>query len=173
MGSLKAMRERWLAHLETTRRRCVLLIDQAQEMTPPALCELRLLASAHYDSQPLLCVVLAGDARLIDELRREELMPLGSRTRTRLATEHASREELIEGLAHLLSGAGNASLMTPQLHHTLCDHTAGNYRILNTMAAELLAVAAKRELPRLDEKLYLEVFAPPDTPTPRRAAARR
>ena len=56
MGSLKAMRERWLAHLETTRRRCVLLIDEAQEMTPAALCELRLLASARFDSQQLLCV---------------------------------------------------------------------------------------------------------------------
>ncbi len=74
---------------------------------------------------------------LIDKLRREELIPLGSRIRTRLATEHASREDLIEGLAHLLTGAGNATLMTQQLRHTLCDHAAGNYRILTTMAAEL------------------------------------
>jgi general secretion pathway protein A len=160
-GGFKALRERWLAHLETTRRRMVLLIDEAQEMSPAALCELRLMASARFDSQPLLCVVLAGDARLIDKLRREELIPLGSRIRTRLATEHASREELIESLSHLLAGAGNASLMTPQLRHTLCDHAAGNYRILTTMAAELLAAAAQRELPQLDEKLYLEVFAQP------------
>ncbi|MCK7497888.1 MAG: ATP-binding protein [Comamonadaceae bacterium] len=131
-GGFKALRERWLAHLETTRRRCVLLIDEAQEMSPAALCELRLLASARFDSQPLLCVVLAGDARLIEKLRREELIPLGSRIRTRLATEHASREELLAGLNHLLAGAGNASLMTPQLRHTLCDHAAGNYRILTT-----------------------------------------
>jgi type II secretory pathway predicted ATPase ExeA len=172
-GGFKALRERWLAHLETTRRRVVLLIDEAQEMSPAALCELRLMASARFDSQPLLCVVLAGDARLIDKLRREELIPLGSRIRTRLATEHASREELIDSLGHLLAGAGNASLMTPQLRHTLCDHAAGNYRILTTMAAELLAAAAQRELPHLDEKLYLEVFAQPEAPTPRRPAARR
>jgi general secretion pathway protein A len=172
-GGFKALRERWLAHLETTRRRVVLLIDEAQEMSPAALCELRLMASARFDSQPLLCVVLAGDARLIDKLRREELIPLGSRIRTRLATEHASREELIDSLGHLLAGAGNASLMTPQLRHTLCDHAAGNYRILTTMAAELLAAAAQRELPQLDEKLYLEVFAQPEAPTPRRAAVRR
>ena len=172
-GGFKALRERWLAHLETTRRRVVLLIDEAQEMSPAALCELRLMASAQFDSQPLLCVVLAGDARLIDKLRREELIPLGSRIRTRLATEHATREELIASLGHLLAGAGNASLMTPQLRHTLCDHAAGNYRILTTMAAELLAAAAQRELPQLDEKLYLEVFAQPEAPTPRRAAARR
>ena len=172
-GGFKALRERWLAHLETTRRRAVLLVDEAQEMSPAALCELRLLASARFDSQPLLCVVLAGDARLIDKLRREELIPLGSRIRTRLATEHASREELIEGLNHLLAGAGNAGLMTPQLRHTLCDHAAGNYRILTTMGAELLAAAAQRDLPQLDEKLYLEVFAAPQVPTRGRAGARR
>ena len=63
--------------------------------------------------------------------------------------------------------------MTEQLRHTLCDHAAGNYRILTTMAAELLAVSGKRELPQLDEKLFLEVFAQPNTPTPRRAGSRR
>ena len=41
--------------------------------------------------------------RLIEKPRREELTPLGSRIRTRLATEQASREELIDGLAQLPS----------------------------------------------------------------------
>ena len=35
------------------------------------------------------------------------------------------------------------------------------------------AVAAHRDLPQLDEKLYLDVFAPPETVVPRRASARR
>jgi general secretion pathway protein A len=171
-GGFKALRELWIGHLETTRRRAVLLIDEAQEMTPAALSELRLLASARFDSQPLLCVVLAGDARLLEKLRREELIPLGSRIRTRLATEFASRDELLACLDHLLAGAGNASLMTPQLRHTLCDHAAGNYRIMTTLAAELLAAAVQRDLPVLDEKLYLDVFVQPDAPPQRRSAAR-
>jgi type II secretory pathway predicted ATPase ExeA len=171
-GGFKALRERWLSHLESSRIRPVLLIDEAQEMTPQALCELRLLSSARFDSQPLLCIVLAGDARLIEKLRREELIPLGSRIRTRLVTEFASREELLACLEHLLAGAGNASLMTPQLRQTLCDHAAGNYRILTTLAAELLAVGAQRELAVLDEKLYLEVFAQPDSNPKRRVAGR-
>lgn len=171
-GGFKSLRERWLAHLEATRRRPVLLIDEAQEMSPAALSELRLLASARFDSQPLLCVVLAGDARLIDKLRREDLLPLGSRIRTRLCTEQASREELLACLEHLLAGAGHASLMTPQLRLTLCDHAPGNYRILTQMAAELLVWAAQRDLPQLDEKLYLEVFAQPTQTAPRRTARR-
>jgi general secretion pathway protein A len=169
-GGFKALRERWFAHLESSRCRPVLLIDEAQEMTSQVLCELRLLASARFDSQPLLCIIIAGDARLIEKLRREELIPLGSRIRTRLATEFASRDELLACLDHLTAGAGNASLMTPTLRHTLCDHAAGNYRILTTMAAELLAAAAQRDLPVLDEKLYMDVFAPPTQPTQRRAA---
>ena len=121
------MRERWIAHLEGTRLRPVLLIDEAQEMSPSALSELRLLSSARFDSRALLSIVLAGDLRLTENLRREELLPLGSRIRARLAMEYASREELAACLEHLLTVAGNASLMTPQLRHTLCDHAAGNY----------------------------------------------
>lgn len=172
-GGFKALRERWLSHMESSRCRAVLLVDEAQEMTSQVLSELRLLASSSFDSQSLLCIVMAGDARLLEKLRREELIPLGSRIRTRLATEFASRDELLACLEHLLAGAGNASLMTVPLRHTLCDHAAGNYRILTTMAAELLAAAAQNDLAQLDEKLYMDVFAPPAKATQRRTAPGR
>ena len=155
----KALRERWLAHLESTLLRPVLLIDEAQEMQPSVLNELRLLSSMQFDSRTLLTVILAGDGRLTNKLRRDELLPLGSRIRTRLTMEYAGREELMACLKHLLATAGNASLMTQELMNTLCDHAVGNYRVLTSMAAELLARAAQHELTQLDEKLYLQVFA--------------
>jgi type II secretory pathway predicted ATPase ExeA len=169
-GGFKALRARWLDHLGSANRRPVILIDEAQEMAPIVLSELRLLASARFDSQSLLCVVLSGDARLLDKLRREELIPLGSRIRTRLATGVATREELLACLEHLLAAAGNAGLMTQELRHTLVDHAAGNYRIFISMAAELLMAAAQRDITVLDEKLYLQVFAAPATQPPRRTA---
>jgi len=168
-GGFKALRERWLAHLEGTLLRPVLLIDEAQEMHPAVLNELRLLSSTQFDSQTLLTVVLAGDARLIAKLRRDELLPLGSRMRTRLVMEYADRKELLACLKHLLASAGNASLMTPELMQTLCDHAVGNHRVLTSIAAELLASAAQQEITRLDEKLYLEVFGTP-TSKPRKSA---
>jgi len=127
----------------------------------PVLSELRLMASAEFDSQPLLCVVLAGDARLLEKLRREELIPLGSRIRTRLATETATPAELRVCLDFVLAACGNASLMTKELKHTLCDHAAGNYRVLTTLAGELLGAAAERDQSQLDEQLYFQVFAQP------------
>ena len=67
-GGFKALRARWLAHMESTRCRAVLLVDEAQEMTPQVLSELRLLASASFDSQSLLCIVMAGDVCHVGEV---------------------------------------------------------------------------------------------------------
>jgi general secretion pathway protein A len=88
-----------------------------------------------------------------------------------LATETATREDLLACLEHSLAAAGNPSLMTKELRHTVCDHAAGNYRIFTAMAAELLMSAAQRDLTVLDEKLYLQVFARPQTQPARRAAS--
>lgn len=161
-NGFKALRERWHAHIESTLMRPVLLIDESQDMSAAVLNELRLLSSTRFDSRIILSVVLAGDMRLNERLRRhEDLLPLGSRIRTRLVTEYANRDELLACLRHLVGTAGNPKLMTPELMATLCDHAAGNYRVLTTLGAELLAAAAERECTQLDEKLYLEVFAVP------------
>jgi len=159
-GGFKALRERWKAHMASSRIRPVLLIDEAQEMSPDVLGELRLLSSADFDATSLLTVVLSGDGRLSELLRREDLVPLSSRIRARLVTEAASREELLELLRHALSKAGNASLMTAELMDTLVDHSAGNSRSLMMMGADLLAYGTAHDLAQLDEKCYLEVFQP-------------
>ena len=159
-GGFRALRERWKAHVASTRIKPVLLVDEAQEMDPTVLSELRILASTDFDSTSLLTVILSGDGRLLELLRHEDLIPLGTRIRTRLCTEPASREELLELLTHALAKAGNASLMTNELMDTLVDHAAGNYRVLMTMAADLLAHGMVREVEQLDEKLYLEVYQP-------------
>lgn len=46
----KALRERWLSHMESSRCRAVLLVGEAQEMTAKVLSEVRLLASSRFDS---------------------------------------------------------------------------------------------------------------------------
>jgi type II secretory pathway predicted ATPase ExeA len=156
----KALRERWKAHVASSRIRPVLLIDEAQEMSPDVLSELRILSSADFDAASLLTVVLSGDGRLLELLRHEDLVPLGTRIRTRLVTEAASHDELLELLRHALSKAGNATLMTAELMDTLVDHSAGNYRLLMIMGAELLAYGMANDVAQLDEKCYLEVFQP-------------
>jgi type II secretory pathway predicted ATPase ExeA len=168
-GGFKALREKWKAHVASSRIKPVLLIDEAQEMAPDVLSELRILSSADFDATSLLTVVLAGDGRLLELLRHQDLVPLNTRIRTRLCTESATRDELLELLQHALARAGNATLMTEQLMDVLVDHSAGNYRLLMTMSAELLAYGIAQEVPQLDEKFYLELFHPKG-PTSRKKA---
>ena len=170
-GGFKALRARWSEHLASTLTRPVLILDEAQEALTPVLSELRILASKDLDARQLLCVVLAGDARLPERLRSAELLPLGSRIRRRLVLDYASRDELLACLEHVLLAAGNASLMTSELKATLVDHAAGNYRVLTNLADELLTVAADRDLPGLDEKLFLDVFG--QTPKPKAPGRKR
>ena len=157
-GGFKALRERWKAHVASSRVRPVLLIDEAQEMSPDVLGELRILSSADFDATSLLTVILSGDGRLLELLRQEDLVPLGTRIRTRLVTEAASRDEFLELLRHALSKAGNATLMTAELMEALVDHSSGNYRLLMNMGGELLAYGMANEVAQLDEQCYLELY---------------
>ncbi len=165
-GGFKGLRTRWSDHIASSLTRPVLILDEAQETLTPVLSELRILASKDLDARQLLSVVLAGDARLPERLRTAELLPLGSRIRRRCVIEYASRDELVACLDHRLQVAGNPSLMTAELKTTLADHAAGNYRVLLNLADELLTVAADRDLPRLDEKLFLDVFGQTPRPKP-------
>lgn len=172
-GGAKALRERWQTHIDASLCRPVLIIDEGQEMQLAVLNELRLLCSARLDSHLLLTVVLAGDQRLIERFRSEELLPLGSRMRVRLALERAAPEELRELIQHAITKAGAPKLMTAELIATLCDHAQGNLRALMNMAGDLLASAAQREVPQIDEQLFFETFATPSTAQPKVAGRRR
>lgn len=170
-GGFKALRERWNAHIQSTLFRPVLLIDEAQEAATDCLNELRLLGSARFDSERLMTTVLCGDGRLPDRFRDRNLIPLGTRIRVRKMLEPLERDDLISFLDHILDKAGGPHLVTTELKEVLADHANGNLRLLTAMAADLLETAVRRELPRLDEKLFLEVFA--HHPRRRKTAAKK
>jgi len=159
-GGFKALRTKWKAHCQSTLLRPVLLIDEAQEVSSACLTELRLLQSNCFDSESLLFTVLCGDGRLPDRFRTPELLPLGSRIRARLHLTPLTPEQLQEYLNFALEQAGYQQLMTPELIQTLAAHSLNNLRVLNHTAAEMLDAAIERNLPRLDESLYFELFSP-------------
>ncbi len=167
-GGFKVLREKWKTKLESSLRRPVILIDEAQEMPSAVLSELRLLASDRLDSQSLLTVVLAGDNRLTDKFRQQELIPLGSRIRTRLTLETMSATDLFDGIQHAITAAGNAKLMTVEVMKTLAEHSFGNWRAAMNMAQELLLAAAVDERIEIDEQLYFDVFAAAKRPRGRK-----
>jgi type II secretory pathway predicted ATPase ExeA len=166
----KALRDKWQAHIEASLYRPVLIVDEAQEMNTAVLCELRLLSSINLDSRSILSVILAGDSRLTERLHHADLLPVASRIRTRLRTQSASPGQLHEYLAHLLDKAGNPRLINEEVQTALCEHAAGNLRLLMNMANDLLNAAVRREVDQIDEKLFFDVF---DMEAAAKAARRR
>jgi type II secretory pathway predicted ATPase ExeA len=156
----KVLRERWQAHIDAALVRPVLIIDEAQDMSTKVLDEVRHLSSARLDSHMLLTTILAGDPRLVERFKSDDLAPLGSRMRVRLNLDRATPDELELCLRHSMTKAGANKLMTSELVTTLCEHAAGNYRALMTMAGDLLATGAQREAKQLDEKLFFETYTP-------------
>jgi len=158
-NSAKVLREKWLTHMDASLYRPVLLIDEAQEMTPSVFSELRLLSSVDLDSRSIITVVLAGDSRLANRLQGVDLLPIASRVRSRLRTEILPPHQLHQYLTHLLKAAGNPTILSSALGKTLCEHALGNPRLLMNMANDLLAAALHQEREQIDEKLFFEVFA--------------
>ena len=156
--TFQILRDQWKAYIESALIRPLLLIDEAQEMHPSLLSEIRLLSSMRFDSQVVLAVVFAGDSRLTDKFRSPELLPLGSRIRARLMLESYTPELLLVLLSESLKRAGAPQLFTKGLTNILAEHAAGNPRVMNTLANEILLLAAKQELPApLDETLFFEL----------------
>ena len=85
-------------------------------------------------------------------------MPLGTRIRTRFTTETASRDDLVGHLEERMAKAGNATLMSKDLIRIIADHSVGNLRVMLTTCDELFTKAIEKDLPQMDEGLFLEVY---------------
>ncbi len=157
-GGFKALRERWFTHIETTLYRPVLIFDEAQLALSQVLSELRLLTSADFDSRNILTVVLCGDGRLLSRLQTEELLPLKSRIRFSMKTDHVPVEEMKLFIEACLESAGNPRLMTDEVIYALADQAGGNYRTVTNTANELMKAAIRREVAEINEDLFLETF---------------
>lgn len=163
----KVLRETWLAHIDQTRTRPVLIIDEAQEMKAPVLAELRLLTSMNLDARALLTVVLAGDDRLVTKFRTPDAAPIASRIRSRIELGETPPDEIRLALERLLEHAGRPELMTEGVLDAIAQHATGNLRAAVSMADHLLVHALQHDRAQIDEQAFFEVFKVPDERPPR------
>jgi type II secretory pathway predicted ATPase ExeA len=159
-GGYNGLREKWRHHISSTLLRPVLLIDEAQEVPSVVLSELRLLTMDKFDSSNLLTVILAGDSRLTNAFREPDLIPLGTRIRTRLVMEPWTRPQLVDLMKNAIKLAGNQNLLTTALIETLAEHAAGNPRVLMNLASDCLAIGTLKEVAQLDESIFFDLFPP-------------
>jgi general secretion pathway protein A len=94
-------------------RRTLLIIDEAQNLSPAVLEQLRLLTNLETNRCKLLQIVLIGQPELRDMLARTELRQLSQRITARFHLEPLSQKEVSDYISHRLAIAGTRHMLFP------------------------------------------------------------
>jgi general secretion pathway protein A len=113
----------------------VLFIDEAQDMPPELLEEVRLLSNLETDDRKLLQIVLVGQPELRDRLDRPELRQLRQRITVRYHIEPLDARETEAYILHRLSVAGSTGRpqLTPAAIRAVHRYSRGIPRLVNAV----------------------------------------
>jgi general secretion pathway protein A len=100
---------RHLLAAHAARRRTVLIVDEAQNLTVEALEQLRLLTNLETSKQKLLQIILIGQPELVELLDRPDLRQLSQRITARYHLLPFTAQETRAYLSHRLALAGGAA----------------------------------------------------------------
>ena len=97
---------RFLLQARAEARDVVLLIDEAQDLSPEVLEQIRLISNLETDTEKLIQIVLMGQSELQESLGRHELRQLAQRVTARYHLTALSRQETEDYVRHRLAVAG-------------------------------------------------------------------
>ncbi len=121
--------------------RAVVIVDEAQNLDPMVLEELRLLSNLETETDKLLQIILLGQPELRALLDRPELLQLSQRVDLRWHLEPLNREETHAYIRHRLSVAGgDPHVFEPRALDVVHDHSGGVPRLINILAHRSLLV---------------------------------
>ena len=131
-------------------RRVVVIVDEAQNLTPETLEQVRLLTNLETASQKLLQIILIGQPELREVLDRVELRQLAQRITGRYHLDPLSRSETASYVNHRLRVAGaNGEIFTPTALREVHRLSKGIPRIINVICDRALLGAFTLETHRV------------------------
>jgi general secretion pathway protein A len=132
------------AHAEG--RRIIVIVDEAQNLSPDVLEQVRLLTNLETPTQKLLQIILIGQPELRELLDRTELRQLAQRITGRYPLEPLSREETQGYVRHRLRVAGaTGEIFTPSALAEVHRLSGGIPRVINVTCDRALLGAYTQE----------------------------
>src|SRR5580700_2710641 len=150
-------------------RRVVLVVDEAQNLAPAVLEQVRLLTNLETNTQKLLQIILIGQPELRELLARNELRQLAQRITGRYHLDPLSREETAAYVRHRLRVAGATSdIFNRRALRAIYRVSGGVPRVINIISDRALLAAYTQDLhqvpPALVYRAGAEVFGQQLTP---------
>jgi general secretion pathway protein A len=155
LRELEELLRRRRAADETT----VLVVDEAQSLSPELLEEIRLLANIETSEEKLLSLILAGQPELAEQLNRPSLRQFKQRIALRCELRPLTSQETLAYLAGRIRAAGGVAsrVFTREAATLLHGHSGGVPRIINVLADNSLLAAFGRRSAQVTSDLVTEV----------------
>lgn len=140
-------------------RRCVMIIDEAQQLGIELLEQVRMLSNINSGKHLLIQFILVGQPELRDLLRVPELVQFAQRIAVDYHLKRLSEEETIEYITHRVSMAGGSpDLFDEQSCHLIWMYSKGIPRLINVLSDTALVYGFSEQRPRIDVELMQEVI---------------
>jgi general secretion pathway protein A len=133
----------WLLERYQAGERAVLVVDEAQNLSPQMLEEIRLLTNLETSTEKLLQIVLAGQPELEQKLNQPQLRQLRQRITLRAKTLPLTLDETRGYIAERLRVAGSDAddVFSPEAIEAVHRHSRGIARITNLICEHALISA--------------------------------
>jgi general secretion pathway protein A len=160
-----SLKSRQLTALEESIRRhrsegrpSVLIVDEAQRLSPELLEEIRLLLNMETATEKLLQIIVAGQPELGDVLRRPDLRQLKQRVSCICKLKPLTIEELREYLQHRLTRAGllNQTLFAEETLELVYTYSQGIPRLINSLCDSALQTGFALQSSRITASIIEE-----------------
>ena len=139
-------------------RRTVLIIDEAQNMAPETLEELRMLSNVNVDKNQVLQVFLIGQAGLRDLLRRPDLEQFAQRISVDYHLEPLNEQETHDYIRHRLTVAGgDPGLFDEAACQAVFRNCRGVPRLINLLCDTSLVFGYAEQVKRITADLVEDV----------------
>ena len=162
-GSIKALTDALNRHLleaHAEGRRTILVVDEAQNLAPAVLEQVRLLTNLETAKQKLLQIILIGQPELRELLARTDLRQLAQRITARYHLEPLSREETASYIEHRLKVAGAlGEIFDNSAKKEVFRLSQGVPRLVNVICDRALLGAYARESRRVTARVIRQAAA--------------
>src|SRR6202521_5689790 len=139
-GQMLLKLNQWLLDRYRAGERAVLVVDEAQNLSPQMLEEIRLLTNLETSTEKLLQIVLAGQPELEQKLNQPELRQLRQRITLRAKTRQLTLEEthgyIVERMR--IAGAENPDVFSPEAVEAVHRYARGIPRVTNLLCEHAL-----------------------------------
>ena len=150
--------KQFLFSAHSQREYVVLVIDEAQNLGPEALEELRLLSNIQTEKEHLLQIILVGQSGLRQRLRHPTMRQLAQRVAVHYHLNPLNLQETKEYVRFRLARAGGTGIFTDSALEELYDRTKGVPRRLNVWCDLALVAGFAEGLQKLDGDFIDGVF---------------